>query len=235
MKITGLCFVRARDRAPGVAWDTELEGDNLLSCALRSLSGVPYVDELRVFTDDAELLKREQVAGVAVGGLPEWFFEFNLPFFTKEQWLLMRAVQALREAEALGDVLLVADWRTPLVSARSMETLYHKLMDDRVAARTVATYPLDPNLFLRLEEEKFFPAWADVGADRQSIPQLFRSLAVGAVRPDRLLMPSPETRGIPVGREQGLRVRDAESLELARFYLRRRAADRPKAQPRSLA
>lgn len=228
MRISGLCFVRARDKSPDVSWKTELEGASLLTHAVRALSGMPYADEVRVFTDDPELLALGEAAGAAVGGLPDWFFEYNVPFFTKEQWLLTRAMQALREAEALGDVLLVADWRTPLVNARTMETLYHKLMDDRVAARTVATYPLDPNLFLRLDEEKFFPAWADIGADRQSIPQLYRSLAVGAVRPDRLLMPSPETRGVPVGREQGLRVRDEESLALARFYVqRRKRASRP--------
>jgi hypothetical protein len=224
MKIVGLCFVRARDVGAGVSFDTPLEGATLLERAVNALGQMPYADELHVFTDHEGLLARATVAGAKIASLPEWFFEFNVPFFSKEQWLLMRAMQALREAKALGEVLLVADWRTPLVSARMLETMYHKLMDDRVAARAVGTYPLDPNLFLRMSEETFFPAWSDIGADRQSIPQLYRSLSVGAVRPDRLVMPAPETRGVPVGREQGLRIRDEESLALARFYIQRRAA-----------
>jgi hypothetical protein len=230
MKIIGLSFVRSADRVGSLSWDTPLavagnEGASLLEHTVRALGQMPYMDEVRVLTDDEELAARGTVAGAEVGRLPDWFFAYAIPFFSKEQWLLMRAMQALRDAGSMGEVLLVADWRTPLVTPRTLETLYHKLMDDRVAARSVGIYPLDPNLFLRTGETTFFPAWADIGADRQVIPQLYRNLCVGAVRPDRLVMPSPETRGVRVSREEGLRISDADALELAQFYIRRRGAN----------
>lgn len=221
MKIVGLAIARSRDQN-GISWDTPLNGVTLLEQAVQSLGQMPYTDEVHVLSDSSELLARGSVDGARVSSMPDWFFEYNIPFFTKEQWLLARAMQALDDAGTKGDVLLIADWRTPLVHSRTMEVMYHKLMDDRIAARTAGTYKLDPNLYLRLSEEKFFPAWADIGADRQNIPQLYRTIKVGAIRPDRLVMPSPETRGIPVTREEGLRVDDQESLELAQFYIRRR-------------
>ena len=225
MKVTGLCLVSARECLSDLDWSTELSGQSLLARALDTLAATPNVDERLVLTDQSKLAQLGCVEDVAVRLVPGWFFDFKLAFYSKEHWLLSRAASALTEAGACGDVLVHLDWRNPLVTARTLEKMYHGLLDDRVAARTVGVYPVDPNLFAKLShmEEKFFPVWADPGADRQMIPQLYRTMETGVVHVARMLMPIPETKGITLSREEGLTLQCLEHLELAAFYLDRRS------------
>lgn len=230
MKVLGLIFASDRERKDGLCWTTPLEGpggSSLLCRAVRTLAATPNVDEVVVATDAPDLQALpEGCEGARLVRLPGWFFDFKLPAFSKESWLLSRALDALEQAGAGADVILVHDWRAPLVTPRTLERMYHALMEDRVAARVAAIYPVDPNLFMIMPGEsgegKFFPVWSDPGADRQMIPQLFRNLEIGAFFPRRLRMPIPETRGHQLGREEGLVAEDAEGLELAHFYLERR-------------
>ncbi len=228
MKVLGLVFASDRERQGGLCWTTPLEGAPLLARAVNTLAATPNVDEVLVATDAPDLTALpEGCEGAGLVRLPGWFFDFKLPAFSKEAWLITRALDALEEAGAGADVLVVHDWRAPLVTPRTLERMYHALLEDRVAARVAAVYPVDPNLFMIMPgvdgDGRFFPVWSDPGADRQMIPQLYRNLEIGAFFPRRLRMPIPETRGHLLGREEGVMARDAEGLELARFYLARRA------------
>jgi CMP-N-acetylneuraminic acid synthetase len=228
MKVHGVICVSARDCGGEFGWATPFDGGTLLSRAVATLRATPNVDEVFIVTDEPELLARAAEQSAPVRGLPGWFFDFKLPFFSKEHWLLTRALSALNEAGVGADVLLALDWRAPLVSSRTLERMYHRLLEDRVAARITGMYPVDPNLFMILPDSgAFFPVWSDPGADRQSIPQLYRTLDIGALHPARLLMPIPETKGLRIPREEGLVIERAEHLDLAAFYLARRAGQTP--------
>lgn len=224
MRVLGLVFVSARECAPGLDWSTPFGGGSLLGRAVATLRATPNVDEVFVCTDAPGLDTLPGDCGEAsLRRLPDWFFDYKLPAFSKEHWLLTRALSALEEAGAGADVLLLHDWRAPLVTSRTLERMYHALLEDRVAARVAAIYPVDPNLFMIVPgNDGFFPVWSDPGADRQMIPQLFRNLEIGAVHPKRLRMPIPETRGQRVSREEGLVLEGPEGLELAEFHLARR-------------
>jgi hypothetical protein len=227
MNVHGIILVSARECRPGLTWSTPFAGGTLLGRAVGTLCATPNVDKTFVLTDEPGLLAEAGARdlGCCVRELPGWFFDYKMPFFSKEHWLLTRAITALSEAGAGAEVLVVHDWRAPLVTPRTLERMYHKLLEDRVASRVTAIYPVDPNLFIILPDSgAFFPVWSDPGADRQMIPQLYRNLQIGVVHPGRLLMPIPETKGQRLPREEGLVLEKPEDMELAAFYLARRAS-----------
>lgn len=219
MIINGLICLALKEKEDRISWSTRLNGVTLLELAIKNLQGFPYISNIFILTDCQKIADGIIIPGVKVCVLPDYFFRFGLPFLAREQWILTRAINALEQVGANGQVLLIADWRNPQIISQVFETLYHKLMEDRVAARTVCAYPLDPNLFMRLDDGSFFPVWADVGVNRQAIPQLYRTTRVGAIRTDRLLMDLPETLCVHISRIAALEIKDDETLSLAEFYL----------------
>lgn len=224
MNVAGLVLAQGPASPAGsgaLSFAARLGGRSLLERAVETLAATPEVDAVHVLTDDPALAAAGRVGPARTALAPDWFWTCGLAFFSKEHWLLARALDALGGLGITADVLFVLTWRTPLLTARSLERMYHRLLEDRVAARVAGINPVDPNLYIRLRESAFFPVWGDLGADRQKIPQLYRFAQAGVLRPDRLLRPMPETAGFELPDGEDLVLTHDEDLDLAAFYLAR--------------
>lgn len=221
--VTASIIVLARDQSDAISWESILSGKSLLQRAVDTARATDELDDIFILTDFKAVLASQEALGVEIKQLPPWLFNHRIDLISKQGWHVNQELLALSEMDALGDIHFFLNWRMPLLTTRSLGKMYQTLLEDRIAARVVGIYPVDPNLFMRLAgKDSYFPVWADVGSDRQDVPQLYRAGAVGVVHTHRQSESIPESKGFCLSREQGLEILEVEDLDLAAFYLKKR-------------
>lgn len=208
------------EQSKEISWKTDLAQKNLLNHTVENALKVREIDEIFIVTDIKELQACGHFKEVKIKPLDQGKPAPVIDLVNKDAWRVNNIFNLLSELDVLGDVHFFLNWRMPLLGAAVLEQMYHTLLEDRVAARVVCVYPVDPNLFTRFNgDDSYFPVWADIGADRQNVPQLYRSLTAGVIHRNRHKEIIPESKGFTISRQQGLEILEPDDLELAEFYL----------------
>lgn len=226
IQVTASVIVLSADFSDSVSWDSTLAGRPLIQHCIDNAKQIPVLDQIYVLTDNETLLRLKAVYGVQIKKIPEWLTNHQIDLISKDVWQVNYGLERLQELSVLGEVHFVLNWRMPLVRPITFEKMYHNLLEDRLAARVTGIYPVDPNLFMfQNSNHSLFPVWADPGADRQRVPQLFRQLPLGVIHTRRHKGICLESKGYVVPRAEGLVIHDAEYLDMAAFFLEDRMSD----------
>jgi len=220
IQLTASVIVLSADLSDSVSWDSILAGRTLIQHCIDNAKQIPVLDQIYVLTDNETLLRQKAVSGVQIKKIPEWLTNHHIDLISKDAWQVNYGLERLQELSVLGEVHFFLNWRMPLTGPITFEKMYHNLLEDRLAARVTGIYPVDPNLFMfHNSNHSLFPVWADPGADRQRVPQLFRQLPLGVIHTGRHKGICPESKGYVVTRTEGLVIYDAEYLDMAAFFL----------------
>lgn len=225
LRVTASFQVTAQEQSALVNWKSAFSGRCILEHAVTNACRSQIFDDLFILTDLPELPVNKLFFSVPVKKLPFWHVTEDMDFLAKNCRLLPPSLNLLDQAERLGDVHFFLSWRMPRIQWFTFEKMFHALLEDRLAARMVGTHPVDPNLFIQTDStdgmNNFFPVWSDSGADRQRVPQLFRTQPIAAIHVRRQRASHPETAGFPLSLEESLVIRKPLDLELAAFYYNR--------------
>lgn len=229
MRVTAAILALSSIRGGSAAlWDADLGGPSVLECVAAALSASGLAEEAAVVTDSPELLARGQCLGLPVRPCPENMLGHPFNFLAVESYRVCQEAGFLRQTGLEGDIVFFLPWNLPLISAHTLERLYHALLEDPLAGRMLPMAPVDPQLYTRLPgEDAFFPVWAHKGMDRQRIPQLYRSRNLCVAHMGRLQRTLPRVKGLSVSRLELIEAAGPEEAGLLRHVLQaRRAGER---------
>ena len=220
MRVTAIITLQKSFCVNGLEWNTELCGKPVLLHVVDNCLGCPVVDDVVVATDLTDVHTLDGL--VKVASLPHNMERHTFNFLDASLGTVSMQTYYAREIGYEGDVIGFFPWNMPLLSSWSMERLYHFLLEDMVAGRTVPIYPVDPGLHTRLPgEERVFPVWHAPGVDRQRVPQLYRPASACFSHQGRIFSGIPLIRGVELPVHEQVVVDSRECLDMAEFILNR--------------
>lgn len=223
MKVCALVTVQAKDLPAGrIGWDARLDGRTLLETVVATLAACPVVDTVAVASDLPGLVGATVAPGLTGQALPANMARYEFNYLGATAIRVSMETCLYRALGLDGEVVFHLDWRLPLLSGRTLERMYHLLMDSPFRpARVMPITPEDPGLFMRHPgRQRFFPVWHAAGVDRQLIPRLYRPARACVSFMERLGRGQPLVKGLPVPRVELVEVTTPEHLELAAFLRR---------------
>lgn len=239
LKVTASFQVTVQENSDSITWQTELKEHCLLEHAVKNVLSSHFIDEVYILTDIPELLEMKTLFGAFVRQISYWHVIDDMNSLDKNCRLLTPSLNVLQMVDQLGELHFFLSWRMPLINTSTIEKMYHALLEDRIAARAVGMYPVDPNLFIEFNRsdgrQDFFPVWSDLGADRQRVQQLYRTYPIVAVHVNRQKEFCPESLGFQLPVEDSLEIQCERDIALGEFYLDRKKGVSEKEHPHSPA
>jgi hypothetical protein len=216
MNVQALVTVQAKDLDGLIGWDALVGGQTLLEVMVRTLEACPVIDAVVVASDLPDLARSTAVPVVA---LPENMARYEFNYLGTTLSRVAMETHMYRAIGLDGDIVFHADWRLPLLTSKTLERMYHLLLDSpALPARVVPITPEDPGLFMRhTAQQRFFPVWHAAGIDRQLTPRLYRPAPVCVSFMQRLGKGLPLVKGWLAPKVELVRVTTPEHLALAEF------------------
>jgi CMP-N-acetylneuraminic acid synthetase len=195
----------------------------VLETVVENVQNSKVVDDIAIVTDDEELISRGNYSGVGVRACPDNMRSYTFNSLGIETYRICMERDFLNAVGLKGNVSVIAPWTLPLVSPRTIERLYHVLLEDPLAGRAVPIVKVDPQLYMRCpDQDAFFPVWVHKGMDRQRIPQLYRCRPFYVAHMDRLTRSLPKIAGLQVPKAELTTISKPDDLELATFLMGRK-------------
>jgi hypothetical protein len=198
-------------------WSAPLHDETVLGKVLKNCQRSGIIDEICIVTNAPSLVERRAELDARIFECPDFYVEHAFNFLNIEQHNLYRELDLSHAAAIHGDLTFQLSWNTPLLGARTLEAMYHKLLDDQSTARVIPMYPVDPHLYTKLPgTEDFLPVWEHKGFDRQKSLQLFRPTTVCLTNWARLLSTIPKVVGLSLDSVSCFTLDSEEQLALVR-------------------
>ncbi|MDR3641671.1 MAG: hypothetical protein P4L39_10150 [Humidesulfovibrio sp.] len=225
MRVKALVLAQSSTQTADARWDSPLAGRGVLERTIENAAACPVIDEVVIATDLPGLLARNTLAGARISEIPANMRAYNFTFLDVSLGRLSMERCMLQEMDCEAEVVFHISWKLPLFSPRSLERIFHTLLDSPVAARVLPISPVDPGLFTQQPGATgFFPVWHAPGVDRQRIPQLFRPGAVAVSHAKRLGQGIPSVTGVRIARRELVTIESARDLPLAAYLLEQQPA-----------
>ncbi|NDY56118.1 hypothetical protein G3N56_05075 [Desulfovibrio sulfodismutans] len=198
MKVTAI-ILALEHLTPSVRelWAEPIARTPVLKMVVENCLGSGVVDEAFVLGDFDELCSLPDVGGAKVRRVPGYCSQHHFNFLNMEVRCIDMESAMAAEIGAAADLTFFVAWNLPFIRSRHYELLYHRLLDDPVAARVLPITQVDPQLYmLRESTRKFYPVWCHKGLDRQLIQPLFRPVNACLASWGRLRMTLPKFVGL---------------------------------------
>ena len=223
MRVTAaILALSSMRRSEGIGWHSRLGSREVLETVVENMQNSRIVDDMAIVTDDETLLSRGSYSGVDIRACPDNMRAYTFNFLGIETYRICMERDFLDAVGLKGNVSLFAAWTMPLVSSRTIERLYHVLLEDPLAGRAVPIVKVDPQIYMRCQgQDTFFPVWVHKGMDRQRIPQLYRCRTFCVAHMDRLTRSLPKIAGLQVPKAELTTISKPDDLELATFLMER--------------
>lgn len=131
IRVTASILARTQDTLiPDKLWSRKVADCTLLEHTLSALQAVPELDQCFVLTDDQNLLSQQKLQDAFVLPISNSLRTHTFNLLTHEYWRIHYELDGLRESFPLGDVHFYITWQTPLLTSRTLEFMYHTLLED---------------------------------------------------------------------------------------------------------
>ena len=215
---TNVSIIYQSDWSSFLPWDTFLEKESLVDHFVSLCAGTGLFDAISVFSDDKGLASYCSKNGITFTPFAEHlYYDFNyLANITlhNETW-------TLENNGLYGDVHFFLNMTHPLLQGESIVGMYNALLENRFAAKVVATYQIEPHLLMELPgENNYIGLWGQPGLDRQLHPPLMRTVGSCFVHKGRMGGFQPLAFPYVVDRIQGCCINSEEDIQLVRYMLR---------------
>lgn len=194
----------------------------MLEQVVSHVAALEVVDACVVVSDIPHVIARNMVQDVPVVECPETMRDFAFNALSIETYLLCMERNILQAVDCKGDVSFIIPAQMPLLSTRTLERMYHRLLEDPLASRVTPICKTDPQIYMRTSDDAFFPVWVHRGVDRQQIQQLYRTCQASVSHMGRIGRGIPKVIGLEVSKLELITATDAESLALAAYVAARR-------------
>jgi CMP-N-acetylneuraminic acid synthetase len=202
----------------GKLWRAQISGRSILEHIIENCTKSGVIDKFCVMTDDVGLMEHGQDLGAPIFPCPEIDKDIPLNSLSIELYSLYREYYMVQQIGMHEDLTFFIPWNMPLLNGRTLEKMYHTLLDDPLAARIIPISPIDPHLFTKLEGSgEFFPVWGHKALDRQLIQPLFHLSYASIVHWQRLFKAIPKLAGITIDKTRFFTVESEQDVELAEY------------------
>jgi len=201
-----------------------LLGVPLIEHFLLEMKRAECLDEICVWTEDAEISEITKRCGCIPLQRPRAMLHYQSGFSTRDEWDRNIEIQIVEKLGKLPDLHVSLNCNYVLFSAQSLDVMFNELLKKEGAHIIYPVCRAEPHLYMVNPNTNWlFPVWDHSGLDRQLFPQLFRRIGISIFYPARWKYKGPMNEAfhvVPVS--EGWDVQCEEDVEYAEFALQKR-------------
>jgi CMP-N-acetylneuraminic acid synthetase len=155
-----------------------LNGRPVLGYAIKSLTKVPFINRIYVWSESEEIRKYSKTMGAVPLHRPLSMIHYTSGFHTDHEFNFHSLNQMKDDLNSPIEIIINFNCNYILFSTKSIEEMFHKLMSDSKARAIIALAAVEPGLCLDNGRHGLFPFLNDSNITNEQYPRFYRKLGI---------------------------------------------------------